>query len=213
MIDDQLDEEGWAKALQHCGVRIATSIRWASLFEQHVRADAFSLGWSEVPYFTAQILHESGLLEHLEENLNYVSPEALMRAWPRRFPTVESTQQYRQKPELLASYVYGSRADLGNTSAGDGWNYRGSGLIQVTGKANYELVKRATGIDVVGYPQRMRDPTTALLIAIAWWERKVPDAAMGSVQRITQSVNGGSTGLADRDRLTQLALEALKENA
>lgn len=200
----------WFDAFTHCGVQPNNGLRWAPLWEEHVQPETFSAGIEDVQDFTAQILHESGRLARLEEDLYYTTSKRLMEVWPSRFRNESDTISCLHNPQNLASHVYGCRPDLGNVFAGDGYNFRGSGLIMCTGRANYELVKQATGIDVVNFPDRMRDPTTALLIAIAWWERRVPDAALNNVVRVTRSVNGGTVGLADRLALTKLVEDIIK---
>lgn len=205
-----ITSDRWFRTFEHCGVRSDRALRWAPLWEDHVQADNFSAGIEDVQDFTAQILHESGRLATLEEDLYYKTSERLMQVWPGRFRTIDSTLNCLRNPQNLASYVYGNRADLGNLYAGDGFNFRGSGLIMCTGRRNYELVKQATGIDVVNFPDKMRDPTTALLIAMAWWEGRVPDAALNNVVRVTRSVNGGTVGLPDRQALTKLVEEMIQ---
>lgn len=80
--------------------------------------------------FLAQIGHESGQLRALVENLNY-SAEALVRTWPSRF-TAQTAQAYAWQPEKIANRVYGGRMGNGPESSGDGWRYRGRGLIQLS---------------------------------------------------------------------------------
>ncbi len=87
-------------------------------------------------YIFATAHHETGArFAPIEENLNY-SAKRLMQVWPKRFPSLAAANPYANNPERLANSVYGGR--LGNTSPGDGWKYRGRGLVQITGKANYE---------------------------------------------------------------------------
>lgn len=85
--------------------------------------------------FLAQIMHESGNLSSTEENLNY-SAEGLMKTWPSRFPTLDIAQAYARKPEKIANKVYANRMGNRDETSGDGWKYRGAGLIQLTGKDN-----------------------------------------------------------------------------
>src|SRR5512135_482328 len=88
-----------------------------------------------VAHFLAQVLHESGLLRIVEENLNY-SAEGLRRVFPKYF-TAAQAQGYARQPQAIANRVYGSRLGNGDEASGDGYRYRGRGLIQLTGKANY----------------------------------------------------------------------------
>ena len=165
---------------------------------------------AELPDFLGNILHESLMLRRLEENLYYTRPERLMEVWPSRFRTLVRASQYTRSPQKLADYVYGDR--LGNIN-GDGWSYRGSGLIMVTGRANFELIEASTGMPVVDDPDMLREPDTALRVATAWWEARVPDSAMGDRVRVRRAVNGGAIGLRDTARLSDIAEEAIHEMA
>ena len=174
-----------------------------------INEETFSLGaLAELPDFLGNILHESNMLTRLEENLYYTRPERLMQVWPKRFPTLALAKQYVRSPQKLADYVYGNR--LGNIN-GDGWTYRGSGLIMVTGLYNFQLVEDATGLPVVSQPDMLRSPDTAMEVAIAWWEAKVPDEAVGNRVRVRRAVNGGDIGLKDTVRLSNLAERAIDE--
>jgi putative chitinase len=195
----------WNDILIRCGVRPLTAARWAEHFSAIILSDTFSAGESEIDDFLGQILHESGLLEHLEENLNY-SAGALMRTWPARFDG-DTAEAYARDAIKIANKVYGGR--LGNTEPGDGWKYRGRGLIQCTGKDNYKSVGDALGIDLVGNPDMLAQPEYALKSAIAWWEGNVSDAIMGDTVRVSKRVNGGTIGLDHRIALTDKAEDAL----
>lgn len=182
---------------------------WSSTFSEAINDGTFSLGLkTELPDFLGQILHESIMLTRLEENLYYTRPERLMQVWPKRFPTVALASQYIKAPQKLANYVYGNR--LGNIN-GDGWSYRGSGLIMVTGLDNFKLVEQATGIPVVNNPDLLRRPDSALQVAIAWWESEVPDAVMGDRTRVRRAVNGGDIGLSTTIALSDRAEGVIDE--
>ena len=86
-----------------------------------------------VAAFLAQVAHESGELARLVENLNYTAAR-LVAVWPTKFPTVEAAQPYERNPERLANRVYAKRLGNGDTASGDGWRFRGRGLIQLTGR-------------------------------------------------------------------------------
>jgi len=198
----------WLSVLLHCGVRVQVASTWAPIFAQVVDEHTFSAGEAEVPDFLAQILHESDLLEQLEEDLYYTTPGRLMQVWPKRFASLADERPYLRNPEALANKVYGGR--MGNTQKGWGWRYRGSGLIQITGADNYRAVQQATGVPVFDHPELLRQATPeALRVVLAWWEGNVPDACMGNVHKVTRAVNGGTTGLQDRIALADRASEAL----
>lgn len=106
-------------------------------------------------YILATIHHEVGqTYEPIEENLNY-SASGLLKTWPSRF-TPEKAAQYAKKPQAIANYVYSNRIGNGPESSGDGWKYRGRGLIQTTGRSNYEWAKKMTGIDLIANPDLMK---------------------------------------------------------
>ena len=165
-----------------------------------------ALDHTTAAHFLGQVLHESLMLTRLEENLRY-SARRLMEVWPLRFPTLEIAQQYAGNGPKLAEKVYTGR--LGNTESGDGWKYRGRGLIMVTGRKNYTALAALTGLDLVNSPDLLAQRGPALRASLLWFQnnasRRIPDG----VAAVTQAVNGGLTGLADRERLTALALTAL----
>jgi putative chitinase len=111
-----------------------------------------------VACWLANILHESGGLSAVRENLNYTSAN-MMQVWPHVFPTIESTLPYLGHPQALADYVY---AKLG------GWNRIGRGWGQVTGEANYEACAKACSIPIANLPAWMETPVGAAESA-AWY--------------------------------------------
>ena len=195
-------EEQWAKVLQSLGVRLTTSVQWAHACAELLVPENFSLGREEIDDFLAQIVHESAGLRRLEENLNY-SPERMVAVWPRRFPTVEAARPYAWHPIELAEKVYGGR--MGNDQPGDGYRYRGRSPIMLTGKEGYELAQVEAGLPLVDKPELAATPRAGMQIAIAWWERRVPDEFIGNVDLVSRRVNGGSVGLAERRTLAALA--------
>ena len=199
-----MSAEQWRAALQQLGVADALVDVWAPVFADNLPR----MGQRTRAHFMSQVLHESGGLRWLEENLSY-SAERLAAVWPRRFPTEDRARPYARNPEGLANYVYAGR--MGNTEPGDGWRYRGRGLIQITGRSNYELVQGLTGMPTLDEPDMLTQPEPALLSALAWWGESVPDAESLSVEQVTRRVNGGLNGLADRQRLFELASRALED--
>jgi putative chitinase len=95
---------------------------------------------------------------------------------------------------------YEGRKDLGNLEAGDGFKYRGRGIFQLTGRANYKKYGDLLDIDLVGEPDLAADPETALKIACEYWKsRKINDCAdKDDVVAVTKRINGGTNGIADR---------------
>lgn len=148
-------------------------------------------------HFMAQALHETGGLTVLMENMNY-SAKRMTQVWPKRFPTEKDAQPYAHNPEKLANKVYGGR--MGNDKPGDGWKYIGRGIIQCTGKESYAKFGKLLGIDLVGNPDLAIDPRYSLHIACEEWKEKGCNALADedSITKITQKINGGQIGIADR---------------
>jgi putative chitinase len=161
----------------------------------------------ELDDFVREILHESGMLERLEENLNY-SVEALLAKFGRHRISEADARRYgriagvqRANPEAIANAIYGGvwgAKNLGNTEPGSGWRNRGAGLLQITGAANMRAVQAATGVPVYDHPELLRTPSPECLkVCIAWWEKNVPDDVMGNIAMVRKEVNGGNFGLAE----------------
>lgn len=153
--------------------------------------------------FLAQILHESANLLYSKELTGHTV--ATMRStWPHIFPTAESAQPCLHQPEKLFNYVYGTGKlgrDLGNDQPGDGWKYIGRGFIGTTGKANYKQLSEDTGIDFVSHPELLEQPHYALMSAVNFWNKyKLSELAdKGDFRSVTQHVNGGQIGAANRE--------------
>lgn len=148
----------------------------------------------------AHCVVESAGLTRIEENLNY-SAGRLVQVWPKRFPTVMAAQPYAHNPRALANKVYGGR--MGNRAGtDDGWNNRGSGILQCTGADNMEGGAEAFGISVAEYAERLRDPDHAFECAVELYVRlgAMRYADKGDIAGSTRCVNGGENGLSERRR-------------
>jgi putative chitinase len=158
--------------------------------------------------FIGQCAHESGNFKTLQENLNY-SAEGLMKTWPSRFPTKEIADQYARNPAKIAGKVYNGR--LGNTSEEEASKYLGRGLIQLTGKENYERCGSAIGVDLIGQPNLLVEPTYAAMSAGWFWNKKGLNELADQQEhgQITKRINGGTLGLDDRIAKTTKAAQAL----
>jgi len=141
------------------------------------------IGPKRMAAFVAQIGHESGQLQFVRE---IWGPTAAQRR-------------------------YEGRADLGNTVAGDGSKYRGRGLIQITGRANYAECGEALGIDLINHPELLEQPQYACLSAAWFWATRGLNtlADAGEFNTITRRINGGLNGLAERLNLWAKAREVL----
>lgn len=156
-------------------------------------------------HFLAQIMHESGALTLQVENLNYSAPR-LPVVWPSRFKPKGPLDPaaFANNPERLANEVYGKR--MGNTQPGDGFRYRGRGLMQLTGRDSYREATRtvrgfsADAPDFEAEPDLVFSAAWALPIAAAEWDSKGcnPLADQDQITLVTQRINGGQIGIAAR---------------
>ena len=200
----------WPVILTSLGVPMAIVQKWEAEFNNQITPATLG-GDDGLAPMLGQCLHESHGLQYLVEDLSYSTAERLMAVWPSRFPNVESTTGLLRNPRALAARVYDGR--LGNDLPGDGFSYRGRGLIQITGKDNYELMQSEIGMPLVDFPNLLSAPAAALKSAIVWLKNN-SCGMIGSltVEELTQIVNGGQTGIEERRRLTAAAQRALKEN-
>jgi putative chitinase len=151
-----------------------------------------------VAHVMAQISHECGAGHDVVENLNYTAGR-MMQVWPSRFPTMVSAQPYAGNPRSLANKVYNGR--MGNAAGSDdGWNFRGRGAAQTTGREGYARLAKATGLDVVNHPDLVNDPAHFLECGVADFIRCgcLPFAKADDVLNVTRRLNGGTVGLAQR---------------
>ena len=168
------------------------------------------IGRDRIAAFVAQCAHESMGFNRITENLNY-SASGLRSTFGKYFPTLAIANQYARKPEKIANRAYANRMGNGNESSGDGWKYRGKGLIQLTGKNNHELFAESIGKtldDTIVYLG-----TKAGAVESAAWFWKTNDlnryADTQNITKLTQKINGGTNGLADRIAYYERALVSL----
>lgn len=191
---------------------------WVRPLNQAMQRYAIDADIKRVAAFLAQIAVESGELNRLEENLNY-SPQRLVEVWPTRFPDVESARPFGRNPEKLANKVYADRLGNGNFESGDGFRYRGRGIMQITGRHNYEQAARAMDLpELIEMPDYLLEPRYAARSAASYWDahslNDIADKLTGKnlksvVTKITKAINGGTHGLDRRIKFTKRALEVL----
>ena len=159
-----------------------------------------------VCHFLAQVFHESGRLSVVKENLNYRA-ERLIKVFPRYF-TADLAVLYAADPIKIGNRVYAGRMGNSDEFSGDGYRYRGRGLIQITGKANYKAFGDWCHEDVLTHPERVSGPL-AVDSAIWFWVRNnLNGIADGDdIRQVTQRVNGGQNGIDDRRALLMKARE------
>lgn len=156
--------------------------------------------------FLGQCAHESNSFTALVENLNYKA-DSLCKVWPNHFPSLEFAMQYNRQTEKIANRVYANRMGNGDEESGDGWTYRGRGLIQLTGRDNYRACGKALGVDLEANPEYLETPMYAALSAGWFWNKNRLNNIASDITAVTKKVNGGTNGLEDRVARTQRALE------
>lgn len=160
--------------------------------------------------FLAQCGHESANFTAIVENLNY-RPETLMRVWPRSFPTNEIAQRYGRKPAAIANRAYANRMGNGDEASGDGFKYCGRGLIQLTGKNNYQAFANSIKVSVDTVPALLSTFEGCAESACFFWTTNKINryADTGDIVAMTKVINGGDIGLADRQARYTFALKVL----
>lgn len=142
--------------------------------------------------FLAHCILESARFTRLEENLFYTTPERIRAVWPSRFRTIDEARPFARNPKALANRAYADRNGNGNEASGDGWRYRGRGLFQLTGRANYLRASRATGRPYIESPDLVADPSDACLTAAWFWAENGGNRMIDSnqFQATTRMING-----------------------
>jgi putative chitinase len=151
-----------------------------------------------IAHVMAQISHECGAGREVVENLNYTVGR-MMQVWPSRFPSMASAAPFAGRPRDLANKVYNGR--MGNAqNSDDGWNFRGRGAAQTTGRDGYQRLAKATGLDLVANPDLVNDPRYFLQCGVADFIACgcLPFAASDDIEGVTRRLNGGTVGLAQR---------------
>ena len=160
--------------------------------------------------FIAQCAHESGGFIFLTENLNYKA-ESLVKVFPKYFKDLATAKVYEKKPEKIANKIYANRMGNGDELSGDGYKYRGRGLIQLTGKTNYSWFAASLEITPEEAAEYMQTFEGAAQSACWFWEtNKLNDwADKGDIEKMTKIINGGTIGLEDRKKHYEHALHVL----
>jgi putative chitinase len=151
-----------------------------------------------VAHAMAQFSHECGAGEEMIENLNY-SAEGLMKTWPSRFGAARAAK-YAHNPKMIADATYGGRMGNAPPPSDDGWNFRGRGLSQVTGREGYQRLGDKVALDLVDNPDLVNDPVHALECGVADFVLCgcLAPAERDDVIGVTRALNGGTIGLTER---------------
>ena len=166
---------------------------------------------NRVAGFIAQCCHESNNFRVITENLNY-SSKALDSIFGKYFVRAgRDSKPYHRQPEKIANIVYANRMDNGDTDSGDGWKFRGRGVIQLTGRHNYTKFGDTLGYTPDQTVKYLKSKAGALESACWYWKtnniNKYCDKQ--DIVTMTKRINGGTIGLADRKKHYAHALEVL----
>ena len=159
--------------------------------------------------------HECGNFKILEENLMYraatllkLFPRTPKRAWGF---TPEEAAAYERQPQRIANRIYGNRMGNRDEASGDGWRFRGSGFLQLTGHSNFYHAGQALGEDFVMQPELVRTPKYAAMTAGWFWQTHKLNQFADSRDflMMTKKINGGTIGLDDRIKHINHALDII----
>ena len=164
--------------------------------------------------FLAQTAHESNSYKVLSENLNY-SSTALNKIFGKYFQRAgRDAQQYHRQPEKIANVIYASRMNNGDTASGDGWKFRGGGILQLTGRYNYTQFGKSVNMTAEAATDYVRTKDGAIESACWFWKTNNINQYCddNDILAMTKRINGGTIGLADRTKHYKHALHVLGED-
>ena len=189
-----------SELLKQLGASPANAAKYAQALEKQTKANNIDTPLRRC-HFLAQVFHESSNLHRVRENMNY-SEKGLLDTFPKYFKPKSLAKEYARQPERIGNHVYANRMGNGNEASGDGYRYRGRGLIQLTGKDNYRDFGAWLGEDVVAAPDRVATDF-AVESAIYFWTANNlnQNADSDDLLTITQKINGGTKGLKKRRQL------------
>jgi putative chitinase len=185
------------------------------LFEQHGITTPLRMA-----HFLAQAMQETGAFTVLRENMNYSAPRMVeifgVGKHSARVTKAEAAL-LAHHPEQIAERVYGlgnpkKAVELGNTEPGDGFLYRGNGILQTTGRGNHRRMGKACGVDFEGNPNLVTAPEHALKPALQEWTEGDLNvfADKNDIRTITLRINGGLNGFEERKAFFKKLLPLLK---
>jgi putative chitinase len=185
--------EHWVEALNKCfdDYEINTPLRQAA--------------------FMGQTCVESAKYTAIQENLNYRAV-TLNAQWKSHFPTLEIAQQYEHQPEKIANRAYCNRMGNGPEESGDGWKFRGKGLIQLTGRDNYQGFADSVGMSIDDASAYLETFEGCVQSACYFWESHNLNtlADKGAIDQISHIINGGTLGQEERRHFYQVSLHVLQ---
>jgi putative chitinase len=168
---------------------------------------------NRIAAFVAQCAHESGGFMVLKENLNYKAA-TLRKIFPKYFPNDQIAQEYASKPNkqvAIASKVYANRMGNGDEASQEGWKFCGRGLIQLTGRSNYQAFADSLEMSIDDVPEYLQTFEGAAQSACWFWETNKLNqwADAGDILTLTKRINGGLIGIDDRKKHYEHALHVL----
>lgn len=183
---------------------------WCRTFDQI--ADEFELRPPQrLAMWLAQCGYESSSFNILRERLSYRTPGQLRAVFPQEFETEAAAMPYVLNPQGLANFVYAGKNGNGDVASGDGFRFRGGGLIELTGRGNYRAVGDALGLDLEVRPMQIELPVIAARTAGFFWKQNDLNAAAdeGDFDYTTRRVNGAAMEAAKERRALWQKLVAL----
>lgn len=165
----------------------------------------------EVAGFLGQVMVESGNLTHREEGMYYTTMGALKRAYGSR---MEGRTDLLRNPKALAIVAYGGRLGNSRGPSTDGWDYRGSGLIQTTGRTNFTALEKATGLKVVSSPDLLRKDWSAAAVSACYFFTSAGCMAPARLKNwdvVTRKVNGPA--MLEKEKRASISNKVLREYA
>ena len=165
-----------------------------------------------VSCFLAQVGVESMNFTHLSENLNY-SAQGLLKTFPTHFDE-DLANQYQRNPEKIANRVYANRMGNGDEDSGDGFRYRGHGIIMITGKNNTQALANDLNLDLDQTIQYLQTIEGAVAAGTWFWQKNDCSnfADNNDFVGLTKRINGGTIGLQDRQNLYDQAKQILQDS-
>ncbi len=199
------------------GAKSADAAKYLDLLNAEMEAREINTS-QRIAGFLSQIGVESGGLSTVVENLNYSATALQSLFGPKRISNADAqtfgrTPAHPANQPEIANRIYGGsfgQKQLGNTQPGDGWKFRGRGLKQITGRANYRACGKDLSLDLESNPDLLLTPENAVRSAGWFWASKgLNDIAdTGDVKAMTLRINGGENGLPERQKLYDAAMAA-----
>lgn len=181
---------------------------WAEAFTEAFERFGITAGY-QIAHILSQCAYDSWECTQLYENLD-INPERLLILFPVTFRRIREAEDYAHKPESLANYVYSNRFGNGGEESGDGYRYRGRGLIKVRYKRNYLRYGDSLDLKLADNPDLLVEPKNAAMAAALLFINNVGIAATAAdVGRVTILTAGNRNGLRIRELYFRRAIIAL----